>query len=159
MFDFAVSGPLAGMIASSLALIVGSQLTAAADPALFPSMPLEILRQSTLGGGIIEGILGNDILSIPDGARGTAAVNAMTVPLHPVALAGYFGLVVNALAVLPIGSKCRQFVVDDTWAVRVDDIFLYIICSLRLVCFAVNSYRRGESGAYVVRSPIRKSCR
>ena len=105
MFDFSVSGPLAGMLASCFALVVGSQLSAVSDPSTFPALPLEILRQSTLGGGIIESILGNDVLSIPEGARGTALVNGMTVPLHPVALAGYFGLVVNALALLPIGSK------------------------------------------------------
>lgn len=109
MFDFAVSGPLAGIVASTIALVVGAQLTAVTDPASFPALPLEILRQSTLGGGIIEAILGNDILSIPEGARGSELVNGMTVPLHPVALAGYFGLVVNALALLPIGSKCGAF--------------------------------------------------
>lgn len=105
MFDFSVSGPLAGMLASCFALVVGSQLSVVTDPASFPALPLELLRQSTLGGGIIEAILGNDVLSIPEGARGTELVNGMTVPLHPVALAGYFGLVVNALALLPIGSK------------------------------------------------------
>jgi hypothetical protein len=105
MFDFAVAGPLAGMAASLLALAVGSQLTAISDPSLLPALPLEILRQSTLGGGIIEQVLGNGILYVSEGALGTAAVAGMTVPLHPIAIAGYISLIVNALAVLPIGSK------------------------------------------------------
>ena len=106
MFDFAISGPLAGMIASIATIAVGTQLTYfAPDTSLFPSLPLEILRQSTLGGGIINAILGNGALSVPEAAIGTAAVAGMTVPLHPVAIAGYISLVVNALNLLPVGSK------------------------------------------------------
>ena len=106
MFDFAVAGPLAGILGSLAAIYVGTQFTAAMDPATLPALPLEILRQSTLGGGIIEGILGNGVLNIPEGALGSQAVATMNLPLHPVAVAGYISLVVNALAVLPIGSKC-----------------------------------------------------
>jgi membrane-associated protease RseP (regulator of RpoE activity) len=106
MFDFAVSGPLAGMIASIAAIAVGCELTTiASDITYYPSLPLEILRQSTLGGSIINSILGNGVLSVPDGALGTAAVAGMTVPLHPIAIAGYISLVLNALNLLPVGSK------------------------------------------------------
>jgi membrane-associated protease RseP (regulator of RpoE activity) len=106
MFDYAMAGPVAGMITSLLAVAVGCQLTSvASDMSLFPALPLEILRQSTLGGGVIEFVLGNDALSLPKAAIGTAAVAGMTVPLHPIAIAGYISLIVNALAVLPIGSK------------------------------------------------------
>jgi hypothetical protein len=106
MFDYAISGPVAGMITSVLAIAVGSQLTAvASDASLFPALPLEILRQSTLGGGVIEWVLGDNALSLPKAAIGTAAVTGMTIPLHPVAIAGYISLIVNALALLPIGSK------------------------------------------------------
>lgn len=105
MFDFSVAGPVAGMLASLLAIAVGVQLTTISDPSLFPALPLEILRQSTLGGGIIEMGLGNGALSVPVGALGTSAVAGMTVPLHPIAIAGYISLIVNALAILPIGSK------------------------------------------------------
>ena len=106
MFDFSAAGPLCGMVASLVAVVVGSQLTISADPATLPSMPLEILRQSSLAGGLLEAIVGNGVLSIPDGALGTSAVSTMTIPLHPVAVAGFIGLIVNALSVLPIGSKC-----------------------------------------------------
>jgi len=105
MFDIAVAGPLLGMLASIVAIAIGSQLTLSSDPTLLPALPLEILRQSTLGGGIINGILGNGALSLPEGAVGTAAVAGITIPLHPVAVAGYISLVVNSLAMLPVGSK------------------------------------------------------
>ena len=35
---------------------------------------------------------------------GPAAVAGMTVPLHPIAVAGYISLVVNALSILPVGT-------------------------------------------------------
>ena len=106
MFDFSIAGPLVGLLASLAAIAVGSQLTVVSDPNYLPALPLEILRQSTLGGGIINAILGNGALSVPEGAVGSQAVAGMTIPLHPVAIAGYISLVVNALSLLPVGSKC-----------------------------------------------------
>jgi hypothetical protein len=105
MFDFSIAGPLVGMIASILAIVIGSQLTLVSDATLFPALPLEILRQSTLAGTLFNEILGNGVLNVPQGAIGTPAVASMTVSLHPVAIAGYISLIVNALSVLPVGSK------------------------------------------------------
>ena len=93
------------MLASLGALVIGSQLTLASDPSLLPALPLDILRQSTLGGGIIDSILGGGALNVPLGAEASQAVAGMTVSLHPVAIAGYIGLILNGLALLPIGSK------------------------------------------------------
>ena len=107
MFDISVAGPMLGILGSLFAIAVGSQLTLTSDPSMLPALPLDILRQSTLGGGIIDAILGNGALAVPDGAIGTAAVSGITIPLHPVAVAGYISLVVNALAVLPIGSTYK----------------------------------------------------
>jgi hypothetical protein len=70
------------------------------DPATLPALPLDILRQSTLGGAIIDQIITGS-LYVPDGAP-TAGI---TIPLHPFAIAGYVGLIVNALALLPVGSE------------------------------------------------------
>jgi hypothetical protein len=113
MFDYSVAGPLFGLTASLLAIVIGAQLTAVSDPSLLPALPLEILRQSTLGGGLLDMGLGSGALNVPEGARGTAAVAGMTVPLHPVAVAGYFSLIVNALAILPIGSKYSFIRAED----------------------------------------------
>jgi hypothetical protein len=99
MFDISVAGPLAGIAASSAALALGSRLTLVSDPSTLPALPLEILRQSTLGGAIINQMIPG-ALYLPEGAP----VSGM-VGLHPLAIAGYISLVINALNLLPIGSK------------------------------------------------------
>ena len=104
MFDFSIAGPLAGIVASCVALFLGSELTAASDPALLPQLPVDILRQSSLGGGIIDGIL-NGVLYVAEGAP----TDGIMISLHPLAIAGYIGLIGNALALLPVGSKCMCF--------------------------------------------------
>ena len=106
MFDFSLAGPLTGMLASICALALGAQLTTATgDTSYLPALPLEILRQSSLGGGLLDALLGPGVLDVPPGALGTPAVASMTIPLHPLAIAGYIGLVVNALSMLPVGSE------------------------------------------------------
>jgi thiamine transporter ThiT len=99
MFDISVAGPLTGMVASIIALVIGSQLTLTSDASMLPSLSLSILTQSALGGGIINLILGN-ILFVPQ----SSLAAEMTVPLHPIAIAGFFSLIVNSLALVPIGS-------------------------------------------------------
>ncbi|KAG7360374.1 peptidase M50 family protein [Nitzschia inconspicua] len=99
MFDISAAGPLAGIVASSVALAIGSKLTLISDPSILPALPLDILRQSTLGGAIIDNIIQGS-LYVPEGAP-TAGI---MISLHPVAIAGYISLVVNALSLLPIGT-------------------------------------------------------
>jgi len=104
--DFAVAGPLVGMISSILALCYGLVLTATADAATvqtFPGLPLAILRQSSLGGGLIDLILGNGVLNVPASAEAAQALASTLIALHPLAVAGFISLVVNALALVPAG--------------------------------------------------------
>ena len=114
MFDISAAGPLAGIVASCIALVIGAKLTLISDPSTLPALPLDILRQSTLGGAIIDNIISGSLF-IPEGAPSTG----INIPLHPVAIAGYTSLLVNALALLPIGSK-----------------ILKLDCSV-LICFAL----------------------
>jgi len=100
MFDISAAGPLAGIVASSIALAIGTKLTIISDPSTLPALPLDILRQSTLGGAIIDNLI-TGLLYIPEGAS-SAGIN---IPLHPLAIAGYTSLLVNALALLPIGTS------------------------------------------------------
>jgi len=99
LFDISLAGPLLGVIASLVALAIGSQLTLSSDPATLPSLPIDILRQSTLGGSIIDTII-QGALYVPDGASSSG----LMVSLHPLAVAGYISLIVNALALLPVGT-------------------------------------------------------
>ena len=151
LFDFGVAGPLTGMLASLGVLYVGLQLTVQSDPqaaALFPALPLEILRQSSLGGGVIESVLGQGTLTIPGGAAGSQAVSTINIALHPVAVAGYMSIFVNALSALPIGSKCTVTVFmnrkktmkkNDKWLIlgRLERILHSLIHSLtkRIILF------------------------
>lgn len=68
-------------------------------------MPVFILRSSMLGTELIESVLGRGILD--------AAVPAdSAMPLHPLAIAGFAGMMANALALIPIGSKFCAGCVD-----------------------------------------------
>lgn len=92
---------------SILVLCYGLVLTAIADAEtvqMFPGLPLEILRQSSLGGGLIDLVLGNGVLNIPASSSEAAQALAGTViALHPLAVAGFVSLFVNALAMVPAG--------------------------------------------------------
>ena len=106
LFDFAIVGPLAGIVASCALLFVGCGITATLDSASYaqlPALPLVVLRQSALGGGIIEYVLGDGMLSVPASTAGTAALADVNISLHPFAIAGFFGLVVNAINLVPFG--------------------------------------------------------
>lgn len=89
-------------------LCYGLILTATADAAqvqMFPGLPLAILRSSSLGGGLIDLFLGNGVLNVPSSADGAQTLASTFIALHPFALAGFVSLMVNALALVPAGSK------------------------------------------------------
>eukprot|EP00977_Amphora_coffeiformis_P002535 scaffold473_cov156-Amphora_coffeaeformis.AAC.17 len=104
MFDFAIAGPLFGFCTSLVLFVIGLQETAAADMSAsldLPGLPTFLLRSSALCSGLVEYFLGRGTL-LPGVSLPTDAV----LPLHPFAISGYTGLVVNSLALLPLGSKC-----------------------------------------------------
>lgn len=106
LLEFAVAGPLAGMICSIFVLSYGLVLTATADTAtiqMFPGLPLAVLRQSSLGGGLVDIFLGNGVLNVPASAEGTQLLASTMIALHPFAIAGFLSLFVNALALVPVG--------------------------------------------------------
>jgi len=105
LFDFAISGPLAGMGVSTVLLIIGMVATVSMDIASYenlPALPFNLLRQSSLAGGIINSI-SPGLLTVPDAALGSKALSEINIPLHPFAIAGYFGLMINAVNLLPVG--------------------------------------------------------
>jgi len=101
MFDFAVAGPLIGIAASLGFLLQGLALTAALDlnqAVDLPALPIFLLRSSALGGELIQYFLGN-------GALMTGLADDAVLSLHPYAIAGFVGIIANALALLPLGRK------------------------------------------------------
>ena len=55
----------------------------------------EILRISTLGATIVDYLLGGGVIT---------SLSPATINLHPYTIAGYIGLVINALSLLPVGN-------------------------------------------------------
>lgn len=104
MFDISVSGPLLGYLASLAALVVGAKLSLSSDPTSMPALPVDILRQSSLGGSIVDTIIQGS-LYVPDGADSSG----LMVSLHPLAVAGFVSMIVNALALLPVGSELKTY--------------------------------------------------
>ncbi|GAB0489186.1 hypothetical protein MMPV_000403 [Pyropia vietnamensis] len=109
MLDVAIAGPIAGFVASAACLVAGLVLTASASAAgasvgvggfgvgnsalsLFPVVPAALFRASALGGTIVNALL-------PGGVVGVDGL----VTVHPFVLAGFTGLLANALNSLPIG--------------------------------------------------------
>jgi hypothetical protein len=98
MFDFGMSGPLVGLTTSFALLASGLQMSSTMSVdrlSLLPTLPTYLIRSSTLGGAFVEWFLGSDSF-LPE---------VTALPLHPFAIAGFIGMLSNALALLPLGSK------------------------------------------------------
>merc|ERR1712194_485665 len=98
LFDFAILGPIFGIISSIGFLNLGLSLTLNADSTMydyFPSLPLDFLHISNLGFTIVQSYLGDTSL--------LSDVNG-NIPLHPFAIAGFTTLFINALNLLPLGN-------------------------------------------------------
>jgi hypothetical protein len=100
LFDFSVAGPLAGFAVSLALLFSGLELTQATslNSQPLPVLPVDLVRASSLGGNMVQYFLGK-LAILPD-----QGPNAF-VELHPFAIAGFIGCLINALAMLPIGRK------------------------------------------------------
>jgi membrane-associated protease RseP (regulator of RpoE activity) len=90
LFDIGAAGPWAGILVAVPVLILGLQLSEI-QPAGGPATPGLFLGDSLLFQGLTWLILGvnND---------------QVTIILHPIALAGWVGLLVTALNLLPVGQ-------------------------------------------------------
>jgi len=100
LFDFAFMGPFLGLFTSAIFLVTGLQSTLLADATAsqyFPTIPVSLLQLSTLGGSIVDNFFGGTgIINLQDPSN--------TLNLHPFALAGFCGMMLNSLELLPLGS-------------------------------------------------------
>lgn len=128
LFDIAFVGPVAGLSISFIAFLVGLQLTTTVDPAtaqLLPSLPVGYLTQSTLGGTIVDLVLGGgDGLLLNQDA-------ATQVPLHPVAIGGFLGLIIHAADLVPVGStdggRMSQAVLGRVWHLTFSSVVFFVL--------------------------------
>uniref|UniRef100_A0A7S1BMQ9 Uncharacterized protein n=1 Tax=Corethron hystrix TaxID=216773 RepID=A0A7S1BMQ9_9STRA len=95
LFNFAFVGPFVGMTLSVILLVLGMSLTLSADRTLLPSLPVSLLRQSALAGGFVDYVYGG-ALGAPDPNSG--------LPLHPVAIVGFVGVLLSGYTSLPLGN-------------------------------------------------------
>lgn len=101
LFDFGFAGPVTGLGIAFGFFLWGLQLTVTMDPEAskyLPSVPVAFLKMSTLGGSLIDQVVG-----------GGAGIMLQQEPetlvsLHPFAIAGFVGMIINALDLIPIGS-------------------------------------------------------
>ena len=104
LFDFAFLGPLLGFISSFIFLGTGLLATKSAveggssAETFLPALPVSVLKLSTLGGSVIDNFFGGSTGYI------TSQDPATAIQLHPMAIAGFCGLLINAAEMLPLGA-------------------------------------------------------
>jgi membrane-associated protease RseP (regulator of RpoE activity) len=96
LFDVAVAGPLAGLAIAVPALLIGLRSSAIA-PGFSGGMSHGFLHGATVGSSILFTLLTK--LSLGDAAHYGAVVR-----FSPLAFAGWLGLLITALNLLPIGQ-------------------------------------------------------
>jgi hypothetical protein len=122
--DFAIAGPLAGLITSIILLYTGMELTQTMSlDSNLPVLPVDFLRSSSLGGGMVEYFLGK-VAILPN-----QGPNAF-IELHPFAIAGFIGCLINALAMLPLGRKYIYNTGHESWVFILKYLFFYFFLTL-----------------------------
>ena len=102
LFDYGFAGPVSGLAASFAFLLTGLQITSTmgVEAATYlPSIPVAFVKISTLGGTLVDQYLGGGTGMLLEQTGGTG------IPLHPLAVAGFAGLMINSLDLLPIGAS------------------------------------------------------
>lgn len=103
LFNFASSGPAVGMASSIAFLLIGLQLTVNMDASQLqyaPSVPVGFLNFSSLGGNIVDYVLSGG----SDGGIILKQDPNIAIPLHPLAIGGFAGMMINALDLIPIAG-------------------------------------------------------
>ena len=98
LFDVAVAGPLAGLVIAIPALLIGLQNSAVVTGGMEFEHQMLISHQGTsMGSSVLLALIAK--VALPE-----ALDTGCTVRLSPLAFAGWLGLIVTALNLLPIGQ-------------------------------------------------------
>ncbi|MFX1250481.1 MAG: site-2 protease family protein [Promethearchaeota archaeon] len=126
LFDLGISGPLAGLIVSIIAVIIGVFISPVVLEANLPEGTTTLVDY--MGFGIIfYDILSSTVASfryIPDG---------YTLILHPLAFAGWVGLVITGLNLIPVGQLDGGHVARSLLNQNVHRIVTYIAAFLMII--------------------------
>ena len=125
LLDFALSGPFATTIASLGCIIASALLTVRASPAAlakFPVLPAIVIKSSFLAGTLISWIA-SKVLMLPP---------AQPIPIHPLFLVGYAGLIASGLNLLPVfrldgGRACSAAMGPKQAAIISVSVLLFLL--------------------------------
>lgn len=117
MFDVSLSGPLCGFLLSLLMFVYGLDITRTfvEEGMMYqlntlPVFPTYLLRASELCGSITEYFLGTGTITqqhqqvLQQYNDNTIDTSLLLIPLHPLAIAGFCGIMSHTLALLPLGN-------------------------------------------------------
>lgn len=120
LFDIAAAGPLAGFFFTIPALIIGLRLSSVISLQETPGFSFQ------LGGSILFHALARAVVgAVPEG---------FDLLLHPMAYAGWIGLFVTALNLLPIGQLDGGHVVYALLGKRSKKVFMVSLIVFAAVC-------------------------
>jgi membrane-associated protease RseP (regulator of RpoE activity) len=125
LFDIGAAGPLTGLALTIPAIILGLRLSRVVAVAQLPPQSIMSLGDSLLFSWLERIVLG----PIPAGHD---------VILHPIAYAGWVGLFVTALNLLPIGQLDGGHIVYSLWGEKSILIFKLVLGVLALVSLVFN---------------------
>ncbi len=94
MFDVAVAGPLAGLVIAIPALLIGLQFSTIVPDAEGPAL---FMGGADVGSSVLFAFLAKTAL-------GETVLEGHRLILHPIAFAGWLGLLVTALNLVPVGQ-------------------------------------------------------
>ena len=108
LFDVALSGPVISMLLSLILIIYGLSLTISSQThalASFPVVPASMMKSSFLIGTLV-GVVAPQLMLLP---------LSQTIPVHPLFLVGFTGLIMSAVNLLPIGVSCLPYITHDLY--------------------------------------------
>lgn len=103
LFDIALAGPAAGGLVSLAMLVVGLLLS---SPDSVFQIPAQFFKSSILVGTLAKVVLGSDLQQV-------------AVGIHPLAILGWFGLVINAINLMPAGQLDGGRIVQSIYSRKI----------------------------------------
>jgi membrane-associated protease RseP (regulator of RpoE activity) len=103
LFDIALAGPAVGGLVSLAMLVVGLLLS---SPDSIFQIPAQFFKSSILVGTLAKVVLGSNLQQV-------------AVGIHPLAILGWFGLVINAINLMPAGQLDGGRIVQSIYSRKI----------------------------------------